>query len=119
MLKLAAGWLEGNSNAGWAAVGSRGFWKASELCSMGRIRAVISRCLQHLSSRSRTLDPGRCPCTTTCAIAAPFCLFLACPAPFFLLQAVDLAFLHYSLSKTLQHGVSVHLLFAFEYTVQV
>jgi hypothetical protein len=36
-----------------------------------------------------------------------------------LLQAVDLAFLHYSLSKTLQHGVSVHLLFAFEYTVQV
>ncbi|KAI3427160.1 hypothetical protein D9Q98_007097 [Chlorella vulgaris] len=34
------------------------------------------------------------------------------------LLAVDLAFLHYSLSKTLQHGVSVHLLFAFEYTVQ-
>ena len=34
------------------------------------------------------------------------------------LQALDLAFLQYSLSKTLASGVSVHLLFAFEYTVQ-
>ena len=33
-------------------------------------------------------------------------------------QALDLAFLHFSLSRTLASGVSVHLLFAFEYTVQ-
>ncbi len=35
-----------------------------------------------------------------------------------LLQAIDLTFLHFSLSRTLKRGVSVHLLFAFEYTVQ-
>ena len=33
-------------------------------------------------------------------------------------QAIDLAFLHHSLSRTLRRGVSVDLLFAFEYTVQ-
>ena len=32
-------------------------------------------------------------------------------------QGIDIAFLHFTLSKTVQHGVSVHLLFAFEYAV--
>eukprot|EP00887_Chlorella_sp_A99_P001286 scaffold14.g1286.t1 len=34
-----------------------------------------------------------------------------------LLLAIDLTFLHLTLTKTVQHGVSVHLLFAFEYAV--
>ena len=32
-------------------------------------------------------------------------------------QAVDVAFLHYTIGKTLAHGVSAHLLFAFEFAV--
>ena len=58
----------------------------------------------------RTFHPAPAlytPCTA-CAPPAPP------PAP----QAIDLAFLHHSLSRTLRRGVSVDLLFAFEYTVQ-
>ncbi len=34
------------------------------------------------------------------------------------LQAVDLSFLQYTVSKTLARTASVHLLFAFEYLIQ-
>ena len=34
------------------------------------------------------------------------------------LQAIDLAFLQYTVAKTLQRSASVHLLFAFEYVIQ-
>ena len=37
---------------------------------------------------------------------------LRCP------QAIDLAFLQYTVGKTLQRSASVHLLFAFEYVIQ-
>jgi len=33
-------------------------------------------------------------------------------------QAIDLAFLQYTVAKTLQRSASVHLLFAFEYVIQ-
>lgn len=37
----------------------------------------------------------------------------------FHLQAIDAAFLQLTVGKTLQRSASVHLLFAFEYVIQV
>lgn len=39
---------------------------------------------------------------------------LACPTA----QGIDAAFLQYTVSRTLAHSASVHLLFAFEYVIQ-
>ena len=42
----------------------------------------------------------------------PTLILVPCP------QAIDLAFLQYTVAKTLQRSASVHLLFAFEYVIQ-
>lgn len=66
----------------------------------------------------RTLAFLRCPSACSRVLRAT-CQFSECHTQVVRLQVIDAAFLQLTVSKTLQRSASVHLLFAFEYVIQV
>ena len=56
----------------------------------------------------------RAATATLFSVSKQTCTQVLLPCP----QAIDLAFLQYTVGKTLQRSASVHLLFAFEYVIQ-